>query len=64
MVIFAHHNFTNSRIQKSLLTGISGLPHVEIRDLYSLYPDYFIDAKKEQAALEGADLIIFQHPIN
>ena len=64
VVIFAHHNFTNSRIQKSLLRGISGLAHVEIRDLYSLYPDYFIDAKKEQAALKEADLIIFQHPIN
>ena len=64
VVIFAHHNFTDSRIQRSLLKGISKLQNVEIRDLYKLYPDYFIDAKKEQSSLAEADLIIFQHPIN
>ena len=64
VVIFAHHNFTDSRIQRSLLKGISNLQNVEIRDLYKLYPDYFIDAKKEQSALAASDLIVFQHPIN
>ena len=28
-------------------------PSIEVRDLYALYPDYFVDAAAEQAALAG-----------
>ncbi len=39
------------------------LPNVTVRDLYETYPDFFIDVPAEQALLEEADLIVFQHPI-
>lgn len=39
------------------------LAHVTVHDLYETYPDFDIDAQREQALLEAADLIVFQHPI-
>ncbi len=38
--------------------------HVEVRDLYALYPDYVIDVPAEQTAAEGADLIVWLHPLH
>ena len=35
-----------------------------MRDLYALYPDYLIDVAAEQAALAGATLVVWQHPIH
>ena len=36
----------------------------ELRDLYTLYPDYLIDVAAEQAALAGVDLLVWLHPIH
>ncbi len=63
VVLFAHPNPVNSRAQIALREAIKDLEGVEIRDLYHLYPDFFIKVKSEQEALLRADLIIFQHPI-
>jgi glutathione-regulated potassium-efflux system ancillary protein KefF len=40
------------------------LPQVEVRDLYALYPDYLIDVAAEQAALDGARLLVWLHPLH
>lgn len=37
---------------------------VEVRDLYALYPDYFIDIAAEQAALARAQLVVWLHPVH
>jgi glutathione-regulated potassium-efflux system ancillary protein KefF len=37
---------------------------VAVRDLYALYPDYLIDVPAEQALLEQARLVVWQHPIH
>lgn len=63
-IIFAHYNFSASRIQRALLNAVKDVDHIEIRDLYKLYPDYYIDEKVEQQAILQSDLIVFQHPIN
>lgn len=63
VVIFAHPNPSISRAQKALYQAIRSLEGVEIRDLYQLYPDFYINVKAEQEALRKADLIVFQHPI-
>ena len=36
----------------------------ELRDLYTLYPDYLIDVAAEQAVLVGVDLLVWLHPIH
>lgn len=66
LVIAAHPHLEHSRVNRRLAAGTLALDrrHVELRDLYSLYPDYLIDVNAEQAALASAKLIVWQHPIH
>ena len=64
LVLAAHPSLHLSRINRPLMQAASTLPHVQLRDLYALYPDYAIDVVAEQAALEAADLIVWQHPLH
>jgi glutathione-regulated potassium-efflux system ancillary protein KefF len=63
-VIAAHPDLRLSRINQALMSACEPLPHVHVRDLYALYPDYLIDPAAEQAALMQADLIVWLHPIH
>ena len=36
---------------------------VTFHDLYEAYPDFEIDADREQALLTAHDLIVMQHPL-
>jgi glutathione-regulated potassium-efflux system ancillary protein KefF len=40
------------------------LPQIDVRDLYALYPDYLVDVAAEQAALTGAELLVWLHPVH
>ena len=62
-VLAAHPNWNDSRVNKLLLEDARQLAHVEIRDLYALYPDYDIDVPAEQQSAQAADLIVLLHPI-
>lgn len=62
LLLFAHPSPDRSRVNRALIERISGVPGLVINDLYEHYPDFHIDIKREQGLLEGADLIIFQHP--
>ena len=65
VIICGHPALENSVANKTILEKISAqCPQVEIRKLCELYPDYKFDIKAEQAALEKADVIIFQYPMN
>ncbi len=65
VIICGHPDLKNSLANKTILEKISAqLPQVEIRKLCELYPDYQFDIKAEQAALEKADIIIFQYLMN
>lgn len=62
--VFAFHpDLANgSRINASLAKAASEAGF-EVRDVYSLYPDFKIDIAAEQAALEASDRIVLQFPI-
>ena len=65
VIVCGHPDLKNSVANKTILEEISArLPQVEIRKLCELYPDYQFDIKAEQAALEKADVIVFQYPMN
>ena len=65
LVISGHPDLKNSLSNKTILEKISAqLPQADIRKLDELYPDYKFDIKAEQAALEKADIIVFQFPMN
>lgn len=62
--VFLFHPDVNgqSRANKALADAASQAG-IEVRDLYSLYPDFAVDAKAEQAVLEETDRIVLQFPM-
>ena len=64
LVVAAHPDLRLSRVNQALMAAAARQPHVEVFDLYARYPDYVIDVAAEQARLERADLIVWQHPIH
>jgi glutathione-regulated potassium-efflux system ancillary protein KefF len=66
VVIAAHPQLDQSRATRSLMEAAARLDpaRVNVRDLYALYPDYFIDVKAEQAALQQARLVVWLHPVH
>ncbi|MGZ3416357.1 MAG: glutathione-regulated potassium-efflux system oxidoreductase KefF [Polyangiales bacterium] len=62
VVLYAHPYPHRSRAGRALLAGVRDLPFVSVRTLYSLYPDFAIDAAAEKAALLAADVIVWQSP--
>ena len=63
LVLAAHPNWRESRVNRRLLAAAQGVAGVQVRDLYSSYPDYDIDVTAEQAAATQASLIVLLHPI-
>ena len=63
LVLHAHPYPRNSRACAALLAAIRGIPSIEVRSLYELYPDFDIDVAAEQAALERASCIVMMHPL-
>lgn len=63
LVLFAHPRFEDSKVNKSLLAAIQGLPGVHVHDLYEAYPDFDIDIRHEQRLLLEHDIIVWQHPL-
>jgi glutathione-regulated potassium-efflux system ancillary protein KefF len=65
LVIAAHPHMEHSRVTRSLLHAAAAAgARVAVRDLYALYPDYFIDVAAERAALADAALVVWLHPVH
>jgi glutathione-regulated potassium-efflux system ancillary protein KefF len=64
LVLLAHPDLAHSRVQRALARAAAEVPRVRVRDLYALYPDYLVDVGAEQAALAGARLVVWLHPIH
>jgi glutathione-regulated potassium-efflux system ancillary protein KefF len=63
LVLAAHPNWRESRVNRRLLEAAGGVDRVRLHDLYTRYPDYDIDVAAEQAAAAAAGLIVLLHPI-
>jgi glutathione-regulated potassium-efflux system ancillary protein KefF len=66
LVIAAHPQLAHSRVTRSLMRAAAAADpaRIEVRDLYALYPDYFIDSAAEQGALREAGLVVWLHPVH
>ncbi len=66
VVIVAHPQIQHSRVNAELLLAARGLEsgRLQVRELYTLYPDFYIDVEAEQAAIASAQLIVWQHPVH
>jgi glutathione-regulated potassium-efflux system ancillary protein KefG len=64
LVVYAHPDHDRSRANARLRAAIEGLRGVTLHDLYAAYPDFFVDARREQAMLLENDVLVFQHPMH
>ncbi len=63
LIIYAHPYPHVSHANKAMLDQVADMEGVEVRSLYELYPDFNIDIASEQAALQRAELVVWQHPM-
>ncbi|RJF95389.1 NAD(P)H-dependent oxidoreductase [Noviherbaspirillum saxi] len=63
LILYAHPAHGNSRVNRRLREHVEDIPHVQVHDLYEMYPDFHIDVAHEQRMLEQSELIVFQHPV-
>jgi glutathione-regulated potassium-efflux system ancillary protein KefF len=59
LVVFADPALHRSRISRSVADAARSLPNVAVQDLYELYPDFYVDVRRERALLKQADLVLF-----
>jgi glutathione-regulated potassium-efflux system ancillary protein KefF len=64
VVLAAHPKLEQSRVNRRLIEALQAAGGTDLRDLYTLYPDYLIDVPAEQAALLHARLVVWLHPIH
>jgi glutathione-regulated potassium-efflux system ancillary protein KefG len=62
LVLFAHPAIERSRVQRTLAQAVRERPGVTFHDLYEAYPDFDVDAAREQALLAAHDAVVLQHP--
>jgi glutathione-regulated potassium-efflux system ancillary protein KefG len=62
LIYYVHPKHQKSRLNASMIKEVSDLEDVTIRRLYDIYPDFYIDVKKEQEMLLQHDIIVWQHP--
>ncbi len=63
LILFAHPRYEKSRVNRSLLQAVEGMPDVTIHDLYELYPDFNVDMAREKELLKDHDVVIWHHPL-
>lgn len=64
VVIGGHPDYRQSVANRAIIEEFQKLvPGAEIAILSELYPDFRIDARKEQERLAPAEMIIFQYPL-
>jgi glutathione-regulated potassium-efflux system ancillary protein KefF len=63
VVIYAHPYPGHSRACAALVEAIAAIENLEVRSLYSLYPDFDVDPAEERSRLEGAKLVVWLHPL-
>lgn len=65
LIISGHPDLKTSTANAAILAELAKkIPSAEIRKFDELYPTYQFDVAAEQAALEKADVIIFQFPMH
>lgn len=62
LVVLAHPSIEESIINANLKKAVLKATEIKLHELYTTYPDWEIDIKKEQELVEEYERIIFQFP--
>ena len=63
LILFAHPRYEKSRANRALISALSDLEQVTVHDLYETYPDFNIDANREQLLLQEHQIIVWHFPL-
>jgi glutathione-regulated potassium-efflux system ancillary protein KefG len=61
-ILVFHPLLHKSRVNQQLVKAVEGMEGVKLRFMYDIYPDFYMDVKKEQEMLLESDIIVWQHP--
>ena len=64
LVLYAHPFPYRSVVNRLMADAARALPRVELLDLYESAPDFHFDFRREQERVNGARLLVFQHPLH
>lgn len=59
LVVFADPSLHRSRISRGVADALRQLPGVVVQDLYQLYPDFYIDVRRQRELVKAAPLVVF-----
>jgi len=62
-LLYAHPYLRAARLEQMLLNAVQHWPGLELRDLYQLYPDFYVDVATEQKLLSHSDAIVLHYPM-
>jgi glutathione-regulated potassium-efflux system ancillary protein KefG len=62
LVQLAHPAIERSRANTRVLEALTGQPNLTLRDLYNLYPRFYIDVELEKELLLAHELLVLQFP--
>ncbi len=63
LILFAHPRYEKSRTNRALLAGLHGQDGITVHDLYETYPDFNVDAAREQELLLEHQIIVWHYPL-
>ncbi len=62
-LLYAHPYARHARLEQMMLNAVQHWPGLELRDLYQLYPDFYIDVALEQKMLAHSKAIVLHYPM-
>lgn len=62
-LLYAHPYAYHARLEQLVLNAVQHLPELQLRELYQLYPDFYIDVTLEQKMLAQSNAIVLHYPM-
>ncbi|WP_127023658.1 NAD(P)H-dependent oxidoreductase [Rheinheimera mangrovi] len=62
-LLYAHPYAHHARLEQMMLNAVQHWPGLELRELYQLYPDFYIDVALEQKMLQHSSAVILHYPM-
>lgn len=62
-LLYAHPYAHHARLERMMLDAVQHWPGLELRELYQLYPDFYIDVALEQKMLTHSKAIVLHYPM-
>ncbi|MBU1619316.1 MAG: NAD(P)H-dependent oxidoreductase [Gammaproteobacteria bacterium] len=62
-LLYAHPYAHHARLEQMMLNAVQHWPGLELRELYQLYPDFYINVALERKMLQSSAAIVLHYPM-